>query len=302
MHPVRPLPRAALALVTAGLGVLALAGCGSSGGSAATPTTSASAPAGGGGQPGGRAPGVSGTVAAVDGSTLQVQGRDEQTAVVWTKKTTVTARVETTASTLAVGDCVSVRPAASASTASSSPTAADAGTGPLAASTVTILSTEGGCDTVAGGDAGGFPGGGGGFPGGGAGMPSGMPSDLPSDLPSGAPSGMPGAGGFGGFGATGEVTALSSGTFTVASMMPTGPPGNGTATARPTASPSSTPVTVTYGDDTTFLTTAAAQATAIKVGSCVRATGETDDTGTLTATTLVLSQPVDGSCTGVRGG
>ena len=62
-------------------------------------------------------------------------------------------------------------------------------------------------------------------------------------------------------------------------------------------------MTVTYGDDTTFLTTAAAKATSIKVGSCVRATGTTDDTGTLTATTLVLSQPVDGSCTtGVRGG
>ena len=103
--------------------------------------------------------------------------------------------------------------------------------------------------------------------------------------------------------ATGEVTALSAGTFTVASVIPTRPPGTGTATARPTASPSSTPVTVTYGDDTTFLTTAAAKATAIKVGSCVRATGKTDDTGTLTATTLVLSQPVDGSCTtGVRGG
>ncbi len=136
-------------------------------------------------------------------------------------------------------------------------------------------------------------------------MPSDLPSDFPSDLPSGAPSGMPpgGAAGFGGFGATGEVTALSAGTFTVASVIPTRPPGTGTATARPTASPSSTPVTVTYGDDTTFLTTAAAKATSIKVGSCVRATGKTDDTGTLTATTLLLSQPVDGSCTtGVRGG
>jgi hypothetical protein len=296
MHPVRPLPRTALLVAVTGIGVLALAGCGSSGDSSATPTPTTSAPAGGGiGQGGGRAPGVSGTVAAIDGSTLQVQGSSEQTAVVYTKKTTVTARVATTSSALVVGDCVSVRPAATGSTVSTSPTAANADTGALAASTVTILASKGGCDAVAGGD-------GGGFPGGGAGRPSGMPSDFPSDLPSGAPSGMP-PGGVAGFGAMGEVTALSAGTFTVATVVPTRPPGTGTATARPTASPSSTPVTVTYADDTTFLTTAAAKATSIKVGSCVRATGRTDDTGTLTATTLLLSQPVDGSCTtGVRGG
>jgi hypothetical protein len=286
MHPDRPLSRTALLVAGGGIGILALAGCGSSGGSAATPTTATSALAGGGvGQAGGPAPGVSGTVAAIDGSTLQVQGSDEQTAVVWTKKTTVTTRVTTTSSALAIGDCVSVRTDASTSPTSSSPTAAMAGTGPLPASTVTILSTGGGCESIASGDGGG----GGRFPGGGAGMPS------------GAPSGMPPGGG--GLGATGEVTALSPGTFTVASLMPTRPPGTGTATARPTASPSSTPVTVTYGDHTTFLTTAAASATSIKVGSCVRATGKTDDTGTLTATTLVLSRPVDGSCTaGVRGG
>ena len=85
--------------------------------------------AGATGQAGGRAPGVSGTVAAIDGSTLQVQGNSEQTAVVYTTKTTVTARVATTSSALAVGDCVSVRTAASTSTASTSPTAANAGTG-----------------------------------------------------------------------------------------------------------------------------------------------------------------------------
>ena len=60
---------------------------------------------------------------------------------------------------------------------------------------------------------------------------------------------------------------------------------------------------VTYAEDTTFLTTKSAKASSIKVGACVRAAGKTDDTGKLTATSLVLSQPVDGSCsTGVRGG
>lgn len=308
MHPVRPLSRTALLVAGAGIGVLALAGCGS-GGAAATPTTASSARGGGGalgGPGGGRTPGVSGTVAAIDGSTLQVQGDNEQTAVVWTRKTSVTARVTTTSSALAVGDCVSVRTAASPSTASTSPTPAAAGSGELAASTVTILSTRGGCAGVAGGDGGGFPGGG--FPGGGAmpsgmpsGAPSGMPSGLPSDFPSGMPSGGP-PGGAAGFGAVGEVTALASGTFTVASMVP-GRPTDGAASPTATPSPTSTPVTVTWTDDTAFLTTTTAKASSIKVGSCVRATGSTDDTGTLTATTLALSQPVDGSCTtGVRGG
>ena len=69
------------------------------------------------------------------------------------------------------------------------------------------------------------------------------------------------------------------------------------------ASPAATGETVTYTDDTSFLTTSRAKASSIKVGSCVRATGTTDDVGTLTATTLLLSRPVDGSCTtGVRGG
>lgn len=301
MTPLRSLSH--LSLAGGAIAVLLLAGCGSSGASGSTPTTAASALAGGGASSGpsggGRIPGVSGTVAAIDGSTLQVQDSSSQTAVVYTKKTSVTARVTTTASALAVGDCVSVRTAAGTSTASSSPTAANAGTGDLAATTVTILSSEGGCTDVAvGGDGGGFPGGGAGRQSGApSGIPSGAPSGMPTDRPSGAPTGGPPRGG--GFGATGEITTLVAGTFTVTPRAP----GGGGPTNGSTASATPTPVTVTYADDTTFLTTAKATASSIDVGSCVRATGTTDDTGTLTATTLVLSQPVDGACTtGVRGG
>lgn len=297
MPHVPALSRAALAVASAG--ILALTGCGSSGESSGTPTTSPSALGGGGAPSGqaGRAPGAAGTVAAIEGTTLQVQGNGEQTAVVYTSTTTMTSQVETTADELAVGDCVSVRTASDTSTASTSPSTANADTGTLAATTVTILST-GGCDDVTpGGDgAGGAPAGG--FPEGGT-PPSGMPSGAPSGMPSGGP---PGGRGFGGFGALGEVTATSSGSFTLAR---TGPamPGGATATAAPTASSSSTQVTVSHDGDTSFLTTAKATAAEITVGSCVRATGSTDDTGTLTATTLALSRPTDGSCsTGVRGG
>jgi hypothetical protein len=298
MTPVRPLPRAVL--VGACASALALAGCSSSGQAPAAPTTSASAQPGGGpptGQ-GGRAPGAFGTIAAVDGKTLQVQGNGEQTAVVYTSKTTMTSQIATSAAALAVGDCVSVRTADDSPTASTSPTDANTGTDTLAATTVTILSTSG-CDGVAPGG-GGFPAGG--FPGVGA-PPSGRPSGVPSGVPSGMPSGgPPGGRGFGGFGALGEVTATTSGSFTLARIV-LGRPVGGASTASPTTSPSSAPATVTYGGDTSFLTTAKVKATAITVGLCVRATGSTDDTGTLTATTLALSQPTDGSClTGVRGG
>ena len=300
MTHLRHLSRPAPVTLTAAAAVLALAGCTSSGGSASTPTTSASALRGGGGAvsaQGARAPGVLGTVAAVDGTTLQVQGNGEQTAVVYSAKTTMTAQVATSPSALAVGVCVSVRTASGASTASASPTAANEAT-TLAATTVSILSS-GGCDAVAGG-ADGFPTGG--FPGGGT-PPSGMPSGAPSGIPSGMPSGgPPGGRGFGVPGTIGEVTATSSGSFSLNRTMPARP-GGGASTAAPPASASGTPVTVTYQADTSFLTTRKATAAAITVGSCVRATGDTDDTGTLTATTLALSTPTDGSCTsGVRGG
>lgn len=324
MTRTRPLARTALVLVTAGAGMLAVAACSGANGSSATPTTTASARTGGapsGGPGGGRVPGVSGTIAAVDGRTLQVQSATEQTAVVYTAKTAITARVVTPSSALAVGDCVSVRTAGSTSAPSTSPTAANGGaaapTGPVAASTVTILSTQG-CDAVTaeagGGDRGGTPGGGmpgGGVPGGAP--PSGVPSGMPSGAPSGRPTGGPPGGGVGGFGAMGEVTGVASGSFTLASTLPrfgegggstaAGSTAGGSGSGGSTASATTTPVTVTWTDDTTFLTTRSAKASSIKVGSCVRATGDTDDTGKLTATTLVLSPPVDGSCSsGVRGG
>lgn len=301
MPHVPLLSRAALGVATAG--ILALTGCGSSGESSDTPTTSASALGGGRAPSGqaGRAPGASGTIAAIEGTTLQVQGNGEQVAVAYTSTTTMTSQVETTADELAVGDCVSVRTAPDTSTASTSPSTANADTGTLAATTVTILSTSGCDDVTPGGDGGGgIPAGG--FPEGGT-PPSGMPEGAPSGAPSGMPSGgPPGGRGFGGFGALGEVTATSSGSFTLARTVPA-MPGGATATPAPTASSSSTQVTVSHDGDTSFLMTAKATAAAITVGSCVRATGSTDDTGTLTATTLALSRPTDGSCsTGVRGG
>src|SRR6476661_9461494 len=89
---------------------LGLAGCSSSAQSA--PSTGSSQTAATGGSTGtGRAPGVSGLVAAITGSTAQVQGANQQTAVTWTRTTRFTEQVAASASAVTVGECVMVRPA-----------------------------------------------------------------------------------------------------------------------------------------------------------------------------------------------
>lgn len=308
-------PPAGRACAVAALACIALVATGCSSGDSTAPAAAAATPTAGAGQqspaPGAgdrRPPGVSGLIAAVDGSTLQVQGNGEQTAVTYTGDTTITTQKKASASALKVGDCVTARPEQTApADATGTPSApADGTTRPTTvdAVTVTILSSDGsGCSDVVAGGFGGF----GGPPGDGAGRPGGLPSGAPSGFPSGAPSGLPsgapsggfgGRGGFAGFGATGEVTDLSGSSFTVTSAIPQF--GGGSGAASPTTTEST--VTVNFTGSTTFLTTTDATKSAIKVGSCVRASGEADDTGAVTATALALSPAVDGACTGVRGG
>jgi Domain of unknown function (DUF5666) len=114
--------------------------------------------------------------------------------------------------------------------------------------------------------------------------PTGTPTDRPSDLPSGPPSDAPsvrpggGPGRPGGFGTVGEVTAVSGDGFTVTA--------------------GENDVTVKVSGDTTYTTTAKATADAVKVGACVTAQGHSDDTGAVAATSISVSQQVDGQCTG----
>lgn len=118
---------------------------------------------------------------------------------------------------------------------------------------------------------GGCTGGSGGGPGGGPGgeRPEGMPTDRPTDRPAG----------FGG--TAGKVTAVSTTGFTVESA--------------------EVDVEVTVDAETTYSTTAEADAAAAEVGRCVTAVGEADDTGAVTATRINVSDPVDGECSAGRG-
>jgi hypothetical protein len=101
----------------------------------------------------------------------------------------------------------------------------------------------------------------------------GAPTDLPSDLPARM-----------GGGTFGEVTAVGADGFTVSSTLP----GADDATA----------VEVTVSTGTTYTTNSDADSTALTVGRCVNATGDTDSTGAVTADRISVSDAVDGQCTG----
>lgn len=268
-----------------GTGVLLVgaAGCGSS---SPQPASAGTNTYGGTGQQGatsGQFPGADGKVAAVTGSTAQVQSQQNgQVAVTWTSSTRFTQQVSVKLAAVKVGDCVVAMPAVSSSGSSTTPTAP--ATAITAASVRITAPVNGSCTpTLRGGS--GTVTGGGGFGGGNppAGGESGNGPQFNGTPPSGTGRGQFR---FGGFGAFGKVTALKANGFTVSETRP--------AAAGATATPTSVDVTTTAA--TTFTTTAAATASDVKVGVCVRAQGKTDDTGAITAATVAVSEPVNGVC------
>ncbi|WP_353707406.1 hypothetical protein ABRQ22_15765 [Cellulosimicrobium sp. ES-005] len=288
-------PRGALvALGALGL-ALALTACSAS--DAATPDGSPSdaagdqgaAPEGASQGRGGRAPGVSGEIAAVDGTTAQVQDDESQTAVVWSDDTTISVTVDGALTDVTVGSCVL------AVTGSLPRDETEDSAGDAATSVAVSEPVDGACT----GGFGGF--GGGGFPGGGErpqGAPTDMPSDLPempegapTDMPSGAPDreGGPG-GGFGGL-TTGLVTAVDGSTITVRTTSPEG---------------ETSEESVSVDDATTYTVQRAGTGDDVVVGQCVTAQGESEDGSAFAATSLSVSAPGDDGCTsgfpGGRGG
>ncbi|WP_290802960.1 hypothetical protein [Herbiconiux sp.] len=270
-------------VLLAAAGVFAMSACASttaSSDSVPAATSAAGAPAGG--LPGGG--GTSGEIAAITGTTLQVQDTDSQTAVTYSDSTTITQTVAAALSDVTAGVCVTTVSGGfggagapgSSSTDSSSTDAAS-----TAATSVTIsAATDGTCTTGFGG-AGGFAAGGGTPP---TDFPDGaMPTDVPDGvMPTGAPDGSSGAGaaGFGGF-ASGLVTAVSGTTITVQTTSADG-------------TTSTTDVTV--DGTTTYSTTKTADASALVVGACVLAQGESDSSGTVAATSLAVSEAGDSGC------
>lgn len=259
---------------TCGLALAALlVGCGSDDATDTAPAASgSSAAAGGNGGPGnGGMPGTFGLIAAVDGSTLQVQNQmTGQVAVTVNGSTKVTDQAAAELADVTTGVCVVVRTADSGSASAGSDSAPTAVT---ASSVAVSPATADGCT-------GGFGGG----PGNGqrpSGMPTDMPTDRPTDMPTDMPTDLPsdfqgGGGRPGGFGTVGEVKSVSGSGFVVE-----GPNGD---------------VTVTVGSATTYTKQVASTAKALTQGRCVRVQGDADDTGAVTASTIQVSDAEDGQC------
>ncbi|MEO7059160.1 MAG: hypothetical protein ABI083_05550 [Lapillicoccus sp.] len=292
----------ALISVTAAL-TLAACGGGATATGSASSATSASTQNGqnraGAGQLGGRIPGTSGLIADVQGTTMQVQGATQQTAVTFTGATSVTKTVAGTAASLVIGDCVVVRDDA-AGKAGSGPSASPTTSSPavtavttVTAVAITITQPVKGTCTAAAGFAGGFGGGQGAGQGGG-GQSAGGPAGTPTGG-TGGTGGKAGRGFGGGTGVVGIVTAVTGGatnggTVTVRRDQRT----RGTATTSATTPP--VDVTVTTTGTTTYTVVQKGTSADIKVGECVTALGKADDTGAVAATALALRPAVDGTC------
>ncbi len=267
-----------IAASAAACGVLALsAGC--SGGSSSTAASPAPTPAATGTRTGGqRVPGVSGLIAAVEGSTMQVQSQTKQTAVTWNASTAF-SRVATGApADITVGSCVTVRPADGAGNATDT-------AGPVNAASVVVLSLGDGTSLNGCSVGDGRTGAGGFGPGGG---PGGPPSGAPGGG-AGAPTGRPDGAGRALRAVFGQVTAVNPQGFTVASTRFGGDGSTG-------AAPSTEPVSIVVSAQTTVTVTRAGTAADATVGRCANAQGSTDQTGAMTATRVTITDAVQGSC------
>jgi hypothetical protein len=264
--------------------LFALTACGGGSSKSATtdpagsaPTSGASGSTGAGGNATGRGPAASGEIAAVAGTTMQVQSQQNgQVAVTWTATTRFTQQATLAASSIKAGDCVTIIGA--------SGTATDA-TAFTAATVAVRTATNGSCT--------GNFGGGGSRPSGGA-FPSGGTPPSGGSVPSGGASRSGGAGGTGRVStaiASGSVVSVSGSTVVVAARDFTGG-----------SSATTTNKTVTLAATTKITGEKTATAAAVKVGLCATAQGKADSSGTVTATSVSLTDAVNGACTAGFGG
>ena len=270
--------------------VLVLTGCASHSASASPKSSGTGqsqagqggAAQGGQGGPGGfGGGGTSGQIADIEGSTLQVQDSSSQTAVTYSSSTAITKTVSVSLAAVRVGECITASRVAAGgvgsgagSSSSTSSTSADA---PVTSVSIS-QPTTGSCTAGFGPQ-----GGGAGRTGQGGTHPTARPTARPSNRPSGAPTG--GFGGRAGFAipTSGKVTAVSGSTITVDAL--------------DFQTQKTTSKKVTVNGSTTYSETQKGAASDLVVGQCVLARGKADDSGTVAATSLMVSAPVNGSCT-----
>jgi hypothetical protein len=283
-EPDRSHALARLGVATAATAVV-LAACG--GGSAQTPLSTGTGPAAvssrsgaaqGDGPGGGFAearPAASGEIAALSGSSMQVQNPTAgQVTVEYTTKTAFTQIVTVAKSAIAKGSCITAIGATGSGASSPSSTA-------FTATTITLSkATSGSCAIGSAGRT----------------RPSGAPSGRALHSGRSPASGIPTAGR-----PSGPVGGRSIGQFTsgqVTSLATTGivvhENARGTEPARD--------VQVTITASTKITEQVTATSTALRVGRCVSAQGAAASTGTVTATRVAITTPGANGCSAGFGG
>jgi hypothetical protein len=252
---------------------------------------------------GGGFPVADGLLQSRSGNTLSLSGANGTSKVIVTTKTGYQETKATDVTAVKVGSCVRVNGSGDTSSG-------------IAATTVAVLdaasckqSAQGLPGNGNGNRAGNRPGngefpgygrqfpGGGEFPGGGA--PNGY---FPGgQAPTGGAGGFRGGAGGNGGGITGKVTAVDGTSVKVKGRVVTFPSRNAESGANNGANAAPTvknkTVAVTLDGATAYTETVAASADTLTAGVCVNARGTTDSVGTVTATSVTVSQPVNGACT-----
>ena len=268
MHPH---PRTLLFSAAAMALAVTLSACGGGGTHAASGTTTTTT----GGRAGSQGfPGTSGSVAAVSGSSMEVQNQQTgQVTVSWKSSTTFSQTATVAASSVTVGDCVTV--------------IGSSASGALTATTVTVSQPDssGSCSTNPFGGGSGLPGGG---------FPGGTPPNGGS-LPS-RPSGSLPAGGSGFGFASGKVSSVGATSLVLYGTSSSGFGGNPPQGSTPPTTAKPTSVTVTVTSSTHYSETESASASSLAVGDCVTANGSTDSTGQVTATNIRITSTGGQSC------
>lgn len=272
----RPVPAAVAGLALA----VALAACGSGSSkpsTASAPTTAAGASGAGaiGGASGGRVfPGASGSVAAINGTSMEVQNpASGQTTVDWTGSTRFTRVATVTAAALTPGACVTV--------------VGQTTNGVFTARTVSIA------PAVTGGSC---PG-----PGAFFGRPGGFRAGFG---PSGSsPSGsLPAPGARRAFAGTnaglvaGQVVSVQAPTLVVHGSRLNGFRFRSSSTSVPPTTTAGSDISVTLAATTVYSETSSTTASALAVGDCVVANGSADSTGAIAARAVRITSTGGQSC------
>jgi hypothetical protein len=283
----------------AGTGATALLAATAVASAAGAATTPANAPAG-----------ATGSVAALIGSTMEVQNPTTgQTSVSWTASTQFSQTVSKTVSSLSAGDCVTVTGTPSKSSKTTIAARSITVGTPNASGSCTGVPTSTGGASIAGGagpGAGGFR-----FRTGGGGFGGGAGGTRPS-------SPRAGGGSFGGFRlsslaiARGKVTGVNGSTVTVSGIDLTASNFRRPAKTNSSKSKSTKPVKpvlpktenlkITTSSSTSLSETQAATASTLAVGDCVSAFGPAASNGAITASTVRITSTGGQTCSPGFGG